>query len=116
MTEQMASVEVEKLVKRFGNFTAVDQVSFQVFPGEIFGFLGSNGAGKSTTIRMLCGLLLPSQGAATVAGYDVYTQAEQIKQGWSDVRGADLGRDARAGTESVAGYGEQERHPHGGVV
>ena len=75
-----ASVEVENLVKRFGDFVAVDHITFHVQPGEIFGFLGSNGAGKSTTIRMLCGLLRPSQGQARVGGHDVYTQSEDIKQ------------------------------------
>lgn len=74
------SVQVEGLVKQFGDFTAVDHVSFQVEPGEIFGFLGSNGAGKSTTIRMLCGLLRPTGGKAWVKGLDVYTQTEEIKQ------------------------------------
>ena len=77
---QTASVRVEGLVKQFGDFVAVDHVSFHVEPGEIFGFLGSNGAGKSTTIRMLCGLLRPSQGKAWVQDLDVYTQAEEIKQ------------------------------------
>ncbi len=75
-----ASVKVEGLVKRFGDFTAVDHVSFEVEPGEIFGFLGSNGAGKSTTIRMLCGLLRPTEGKAWVKELDVYSQAEEIKQ------------------------------------
>ena len=75
-----ASVRVENLVKQFGDFTAVDQVSFHVEPGEIFGFLGSNGAGKSTTIRMLCGLLRPSEGKAWVHDLDVYTQTEEIKE------------------------------------
>ncbi len=75
----MVTVEVENLTRTFGKFTAVDQVSFSVQKGEIFGFLGANGAGKTTTIRMLCGLLLPSSGTATVAGFDVYTQPEAIK-------------------------------------
>jgi len=74
------SVRVEGLVKQFGDFVAVDHVSFHVEPGEIFGFLGSNGAGKSTTIRMLCGLLRPTEGQAWVQGLDVYTQTEEIKQ------------------------------------
>jgi len=74
------SVKVRNLVKQFGNFVAVDQVSFDVNEGEIFGFLGSNGAGKSTTIRMLCGLLQPTSGQADVSGFDVYTEAEKIKQ------------------------------------
>jgi ABC-2 type transport system ATP-binding protein len=73
------AVQVEHLTRRFGDFTAVDDISFQVPKGEIFGFLGPNGAGKSTTIRMLCGLLAPTEGGGTVAGYDVCTQAEEIK-------------------------------------
>jgi len=74
------SVRAKGLVKRFGNFVAVDHVSFEVRRGEIFGFLGSNGAGKSTTIRMLCGLLEPTEGEAEVGGFDVRTDSEQIKQ------------------------------------
>jgi ABC-2 type transport system ATP-binding protein len=73
------AVVVKNLVKRFGNFVAVNQISFEVKKGEIFGFLGPNGAGKSTTIRMLCGILAPTEGNGTVAGFDVRTQAEQIK-------------------------------------
>jgi ABC-2 type transport system ATP-binding protein len=68
------------LEKRFGGFVAVKRVSFEVTRGEIFGFLGPNGAGKSTTIRMLCGILAPSGGAGTVAGFDVFTQQERIKE------------------------------------
>lgn len=79
MTNHWA-VQVEALTRKFGDFTAVDRVSFNVEKGEIFGFLGANGAGKTTTIRMLCGLLLPTSGRATVAGFDVYTQSDQIKQ------------------------------------
>ena len=75
-----ASVAVKDLEKHFGSFIAVNRVSFEVAKGEIFGFLGPNGAGKSTTIRMLCGLLAPSGGTGTVAGFDVRTQQEQIKQ------------------------------------
>ena len=67
------------LTRRFGDFTAVDRVTLDVARGEIFGFLGPNGAGKSTTIRMLCGILPPSSGSGTVAGYDIATQSEQIK-------------------------------------
>jgi ABC-2 type transport system ATP-binding protein len=74
------AVTVNALTRRFGHFTAVDNISFEVATGEIFGFLGPNGAGKSTTIRMLCGLLAPSEGSATVAGFDINTSAEQIKQ------------------------------------
>jgi ABC-2 type transport system ATP-binding protein len=74
------AIEVLELTKRFGRFTAVDRVSFSVRRGEIFGFLGANGAGKSTTIRMLCGLLQPTDGTAKVGGYDVNTQTELVKQ------------------------------------
>jgi ABC-2 type transport system ATP-binding protein len=74
------SVVVEQLVKRFGDFTAVDRISFSTRRGEIFGFLGPNGAGKSTTIRMLCGLLRPTAGRATVTGCDVATEAEHVRQ------------------------------------
>ncbi len=74
------SVIVENLVKRFGDFTAVDHISLETRRGEIFGFLGPNGAGKSTTIRMLCGLLQPSEGRAVVAGYDVGREAEQVRR------------------------------------
>lgn len=74
------AVQVEGLTRVFGSFTAVDSLSFEVPKGEIFGFLGPNGAGKSTTIRMLCGLLTPSSGTGNVAGYDIKSQTEQIKQ------------------------------------
>jgi ABC-2 type transport system ATP-binding protein len=73
------AVEVEGLTKRFGRFTAVDQLSFQVRRGDIFGFLGPNGSGKTTTIRMLCGLLPPSAGQGNVAGRDIRRQQAQIK-------------------------------------
>ena len=73
-------ITTDKLTKKFGDFTAVDHISFEVNKGEIFGFLGANGAGKTTAMRMLCGLLMPSSGEATVAGYDVYRQNEQIKR------------------------------------
>lgn len=73
------AVHIDKLVKRFGDFVAVDNVSIDVAPGEIFGFLGPNGAGKSTTIRILCGLLPPTSGRATVGGFDVATQPEEVK-------------------------------------
>jgi len=76
----MYAVQVKNLTRKFGNFTAVDNVTFEVSKGEIFGFLGANGAGKTTTIRMLCGLLLPSSGEAQVAGFDVYNEYETIKK------------------------------------
>jgi ABC-2 type transport system ATP-binding protein len=74
------AVETQDLTKLFGKFVAVDHVSMQVSRGEIFGFLGANGAGKTTTIRMLCGLLIPTEGNGTVAGFDINTQPERIKQ------------------------------------
>ena len=76
----MNAIEVRGLTRRFGPFTAVDDISFDVRRGEIFGFLGSNGAGKSTTIRMLCGLLRPSAGEARVGGVDVGRNPEAVKQ------------------------------------
>lgn len=75
-----AVIIAEKLTKRFGEFTAVDNISFEVYKGEIFGFLGANGAGKTTAMRMLCGLSLPTSGKAQVAGYDVYRENEKIKR------------------------------------
>lgn len=74
------AVNVLNLEKRFDQFVAVDRISFSVRTGEIFGFLGPNGAGKSTTIRMLCGIISPSAGSGQVAGYDIFTQPEEIKQ------------------------------------
>jgi ABC-2 type transport system ATP-binding protein len=74
------AVTVEKLTRTFGAFTAVDAVSFAVQRGEIFGFLGANGAGKTTVIRMLCGLLPPTSGTGTVGGYDIATQVPLIKK------------------------------------
>ncbi|MEJ2541330.1 MAG: ATP-binding cassette domain-containing protein, partial [Gemmatimonadota bacterium] len=74
------AVEVEGLTRRFGNFTAVDAITFSVAPGEVFGFLGANGAGKTTAIRMLTGLLEPSEGRARVAGHDVATEPEAVKR------------------------------------
>ena len=73
-------ITAKNLTKRFGDFIAVDQINFYVNKGEIFGFLGANGAGKTTAMRMLCGLLMPTSGEATVAGFDVYKQTEQIKK------------------------------------
>lgn len=78
MMEQ--AIVVSDLTRQFGTFTAVDHISFDVRAGEIFGFLGANGAGKSTTIRMLCGLLAPSSGTATVGGYDINTQTDLLKR------------------------------------
>jgi len=72
-------IACEKLTKRFGHFTAVDHVSFSIAKGSIFGFLGPNGSGKSTVIRMLCGLLEPSDGQGRIAGFDVARQTEEIK-------------------------------------
>jgi len=74
------SVLIDSLVKRFGDFTAVDHISLETRRGEIFGFLGPNGAGKSTTIRVLCGLLRPTSGRATVAGFDVAREPESVRQ------------------------------------
>jgi ABC-2 type transport system ATP-binding protein len=78
--EKEKVIRVNGLTKRFGDFTAVDAISFEVEKGEIFGFLGANGAGKTTAIRMLCGLSIPTSGKATVAGFDVYKQTESIKK------------------------------------
>lgn len=75
-----AVIVVDKLCKKFGNFTAVDSISFEVQKGEIFGFLGANGAGKSTAMRMLCGLSKPTSGNARIAGLDIYKDAEKIKK------------------------------------
>lgn len=76
----VAAIEVRDLTRRFRTFTAVDRLSFDVRPGEIFGFLGANGAGKSTTIRMLCGLLRPTSGTALVGGVDVAADPEGVKR------------------------------------
>jgi ABC-2 type transport system ATP-binding protein len=73
-------ISTEQLTKRFNDFTAVDHISFDVHKGEIFGFLGANGAGKTTAMRMLCGLSLPTSGKAKIAGFDVYKQTEKIKK------------------------------------
>lgn len=73
-------IEVQDLVKKFGDFTANDNLSFDVFGGEIFGFLGANGAGKTTAMRILCGLSKPTSGKLQVNGFDVYTQSEKIKK------------------------------------
>jgi ABC-2 type transport system ATP-binding protein len=75
-----AVIKTEKLTKRFGDFIATNEISFEVYKGEIFGFLGANGAGKTTAMRMLCGLSIPSSGQAQIAGFDVFKQTEQIKK------------------------------------
>lgn len=80
MNEDNYAISVRGLTKRFGSFTAVDHISFDVGRGEIFGFLGANGAGKTTAIRMLCGLSRPTAGTGTVAGCDINTQSEMIKR------------------------------------
>lgn len=74
------AIEARSLTRRFGTFTAVDAISFSVQPGEVFGFLGANGAGKTTAIKMLTGLLTPTQGGASVAGYDVLTRADDVRR------------------------------------
>jgi ABC-2 type transport system ATP-binding protein len=73
-------INTNRLTKKFGSFTAVSNISFDVYTGEIFGFLGANGAGKTTAMRMLCGLSIPSSGTASVAGFDVYKETEKIKR------------------------------------
>ena len=78
MTETV--IQADRLTKRFGTFTAVDHITFDVGRGEIFGFLGANGAGKTTAMRMLCGLSRPTEGRASVAGFDVAAQPEQVKR------------------------------------
>jgi ABC-2 type transport system ATP-binding protein len=80
MSNNNYAVTVDNLCKDFGDFRAVDNITFSVKAGEIFGFLGANGAGKTTAIRMLCGLLLPTSGKAEVAGFDVYNEPEKIKK------------------------------------
>jgi ABC-2 type transport system ATP-binding protein len=79
MTEEIV-IRTNKLTKRFGDFVAVDEITFDVHKGEIFGFLGANGAGKTTAMRMLCGLSIPTSGEAMVAGYDVFKEPEEIKK------------------------------------
>ncbi|MCD6487501.1 MAG: ABC transporter ATP-binding protein [Syntrophobacterales bacterium] len=78
-TSRPDAIVIKNLEKKFGDFIAVDKISFSVKKGEIFGFLGSNGSGKSTTIRMLCGILTPTSGQGIVAGHDIYTEPEKIK-------------------------------------
>jgi ABC-2 type transport system ATP-binding protein len=73
-------IRTEKLTKRFGDFIAANEITMEVYKGEIFGFLGANGAGKTTAMRMLCGLSTPTSGKATIAGFDIYKQTERIKK------------------------------------
>lgn len=80
MNENTDIIIVEQLTKKFGNFTAVDHISFRVHRGEIFGFLGANGAGKTTAMKILCGLSLPTSGGGTVNGYDLCREQEKIKR------------------------------------
>lgn len=80
MNREETVISVRDLTKKFGDFIAVDHISLQVRRGEIFGFLGANGAGKTTAMRMLCGLSYPTSGSGTVAGYDILRQAEEIKR------------------------------------
>lgn len=79
-TDRHIAIKAENITKVFGNFTAVDHISFEVKKGEIFGFLGANGAGKTTAMRMFCGLSVPTSGSASVAGFDVYKEPENIKK------------------------------------
>jgi ABC-2 type transport system ATP-binding protein len=79
MTNEVV-IHTDKLTKRFGDFVATNEITFDVYAGEIFGFLGANGAGKTTAMRMLCGLSTPSSGQATIAGFDIYKQTEDIKK------------------------------------
>jgi ABC-2 type transport system ATP-binding protein len=80
MDTSTTDIKVKNLTKKFGQFVANDNLNFEVYRGEIFGFLGANGAGKTTAIRILCGLIFPTSGEISVAGYNVYTQREKIKK------------------------------------
>lgn len=77
---KQAVIKTENLTKRFGDFIATNAITLEIYSGEIFGFLGANGAGKTTAMRMLCGLSIPSSGNAVIAGYDVYRETERIKK------------------------------------
>ena len=79
MAKPVLPLEVQGLTKKFGDFTAVDHVTFSVQPGEVLGYLGPNGSGKTTTIRMLCGLLTPTEGTARILGIDVTEKPEAVK-------------------------------------
>jgi ABC-2 type transport system ATP-binding protein len=80
MSDQTSVITVRNLVKKFGSFVANDHLTFEVFRGEIFGFLGANGAGKTTAMKILCGLSAPTSGEVNVAGFDIYTQTEKVKR------------------------------------
>ncbi len=80
MNSKQKVIRVKNMYKKFGEFTANDDLSFEVEAGEIFGFLGANGAGKTTAIKILCGLSYPTSGEINVAGFDVYTERESVKR------------------------------------
>lgn len=107
------AVTIDKLTRRFGDFKAVDEISLTVEKGEIFGFLGANGAGKTTAIRMLCGLLLPTSGSGTVNGFNIFTESEKIKQsiGYMSQKFS-LYRDL-TGQENLQFYGSVYQIPSG---
>ena len=79
-TDNEIVIKTDKLTKKFGDFIAANEITFEVFKGEIFGFLGANGAGKTTAMKMLIGISKPSSGKAKIAGFDVYKQTEKIKK------------------------------------
>lgn len=107
------AVTIDKLTRKFGEFKAVDEISLTVEKGEIFGFLGANGAGKTTAIRMLCGLLLPTSGSGTVNGFNIFTESEKIKQsiGYMSQKFS-LYRDL-TGRENLQFYGSVYQIPSG---
>ncbi len=107
------AVTIDKLTRKFGDFKAVDEISLSVDKGEIFGFLGANGAGKTTAIRMLCGLLLPTSGSGTVNGHNIFTESEKIKQsiGYMSQKFS-LYRDL-TGRENLLFYGSVYQIPNG---
>ncbi|MEP0829308.1 MAG: ABC transporter ATP-binding protein [bacterium] len=107
------AVTIDKLTRKFGDFKAVDEISLTVEKGEIFGFLGANGAGKTTAIRMLCGLLLPTSGSGTVNGFNIFTESEKIKQsiGYMSQKFS-LYRDL-TGRENLQFYGSVYQIPSG---
>lgn len=107
------AVTIDKLTRKFGEFKAVDEISLSVEKGEIFGFLGANGAGKTTAIRMLCGLLLPTSGSGAVNGYNIFTESEKIKQsiGYMSQKFS-LYRDL-TGRENLQFYGSVYQIPSG---